>query len=288
MTYIDDVPFHQVGKGEQCLIKTNLALAHKKAQTSNLILIEEPENHLSHTRLNELLETITSKCEDKQLIITTHSNFVANKLSLQNLVLLSSQKTTRFTDLSKEDAEYFQKLPGYDTLRLILANSAILVEGPSDELIVQRAYRDNYGTLPIQQGIDVISVRGLSFKRFLEIAKRLNKKVAVVTDNDGKYEHKIKEKYKDFDSVPCLLVCAIVDNTLKTLEHQFVRVNTTRLSDLRTVLDIKETEYPAEKDVSDYMEANKTEWALNVFQSDKTFEYPAYILKAIDWVHEGE
>jgi hypothetical protein len=53
-------------------------------------------------------------------------------------------------------------------------------------------------------------------------------------------------------------------------------------------LDIKETEYPAEKDVSDYMEANKTEWALNVFQSDKTFEYPAYILKAIDWVHEGE
>ena len=112
--------------------------------------------------------------------------------------------------------------------------------------------------------------------------------MAVVTDNDGKYEHKIKEKYKDFDSVPCLLVCASVDNTLKTLEHQFVRVNTTRLSDLRTVLDIKETEYPAEKDVSDYMEANKTEWALNVFQSDKTFEYPAYILKAIDWVHEGE
>lgn len=50
-----------MGKGEQCPIKTNLALAHKKAQTSNLILIEEPENHLSHTRLNELLKTITTK-----------------------------------------------------------------------------------------------------------------------------------------------------------------------------------------------------------------------------------
>lgn len=26
MTFIDDVPFHQIGKGEQCVIKTNLAL----------------------------------------------------------------------------------------------------------------------------------------------------------------------------------------------------------------------------------------------------------------------
>lgn len=28
MTYIDEIPFTQVGKGEQCIIKTNLALAH--------------------------------------------------------------------------------------------------------------------------------------------------------------------------------------------------------------------------------------------------------------------
>ena len=288
MTYIDDVPFHQVGKGEQCLIKTNLALAHKKAQTSNLILIEEPENHLSFTRLNELLEAIKTKCEEKQLIITTHSNFVANKLSLQNLILLSNQKTTRFVDLKSEDADYFKKLPGYDTLRLILAKSAILVEGPSDELIVQRAYKDMYGTLPIQHGIDVISVRGLSFKRFLEIAKRLYKKVAVVTDNDGNYEQRIKEKYKDYNDVSCIVICASEDETLKTLEPQFVHANTSNLSELRTVLNIKESDYPTEKAVSDYMEANKTDWALIFFETDKKFDYPDYILKAIEWVHEGE
>lgn len=288
MTYIDDVPFHQVGKGEQCLIKTNLALAHKNVQTSNLILIEEPENHLSHTRLNELLETITTKCEEKQLIITTHSNFVANKLSLQNLILLSNQRTTRFDDLSKGDAEYFQKLPGYDTLRIILAKSAVLVEGPSDELIVQRAYKDKYNSLPIQQGIDVISVRGLSFKRFLEIAKRLNKKVAVVTDNDGNYEQHIKEKYKDYESIACIKICASDDNTLKTLEPQFVHSNSTKMTDLRIVLDISEADYPAEKDVSDYMEANKTDWAISVFETDKRFDYPKYIENSIDWVHDGE
>lgn len=288
MTYIDDVPFHQVGKGEQCLIKTNLALAHKKAQTSNLILIEEPENHLSHTRLNELLETITTKCEEKQLIITTHSNFVANKLSLKNLILLSNQRTTRFDDLSNDDAEYFQKLPGYDTLRLILAKRAVLVEGPSDELIVQRAYKDKYESLPIQQGIDVISVRGLSFKRFLEIAKRLKKKVAVVTDNDGNFDQRVKEKYKDFKTVACIKICASENNSLKTLEPQFVHANIAKLSDLRTVLGLTEADYPEEKDVSDYMEANKTDWALSLFETDKRFDRPQYIESAIDWVHDGK
>lgn len=288
MTYIDDVPFQQVGKGEQCLIKTNLALAHKKAQTSNLILIEEPENHLSHTRLNELLESITSKCEEKQLIITTHSNFVANKLSLKNLILLANQKTTRFADLDEGDANYFQKLPGYDTLRLILAKSAILVEGPSDELIVQRAYKDTYGCLPIQHGIDVISVRGLSFKRFLEIAKRIEKTVAVVTDNDGKYDERVTKNYELFKDVPCIKICASPDNTLKTLEPQFVHANNAKLSDLKSVIGVEGEDYTTDKSVSDYMENNKTDWALCVFESTIKFDYPNFIIEAINWVHEGE
>ena len=288
MTFIDDVPFHQIGKGEQCVIKTNLALAHKKAQTSNLVLIEEPENHLSHTMLNELLNKINETCIGKQLIITTHSNFVANKLNLKNMILLSHQKTTRFNDLSTDDAEYFEKLPGYDTLRLVLTRRAILVEGPSDELIVQRAYKDKYGALPIEQGVDVISVRGLSFKRFLDIAKKLDKKVAVVTDNDGKYETRIKNKYGAYVGVACIKICASENNELKTLEPQFVEANKDKIDDIRQTIGIKKEDYPTQGNVSDYMEDNKTDWALSVFKSETLFDYPAYIIEAIDWVHEGE
>ena len=288
MTFIDDVPFHQIGKGEQCVIKTNLALAHKKALTSNLVLIEEPENHLSHTKLNELLNKINETCADKQLIITTHSNFVANKLNLKNMILLSHQKTTRCNELSEDDAEYFEKLPGYDTLRLVLSRRAILVEGPSDELIVQRAFKDKYGKLPIEDGIDVISVRGLSFKRFLDIAKKLDKKVAVVTDNDGKYETRIKNKYKDYEGVVSIKICASDNNDLKTLEPQFENANKDNLDDDREVLGVKQEDYPTQKSVSDYMEDNKTDWALNVFKSTKRFIYPLYITEAIDWVHGRE
>lgn len=288
MTYIDDIPFHQVGKGEQCMIKTNLALAHKKAQTSNLILIEEPENHLSHTKLNELLEGIRQKCTNKQLIITTHSNFVANKLNLQNLTLLCNQQTIKFTALPKGDAEYFEKLPGYDTLRLILSNRTILVEGPSDELVIQRAYQDKYGKLPIEDGVDVISVRGLSFKRFLDIAKSVSKKVAVVTDNDGKYAERVTKKYSDYVGIPCVKICASDNDNLKTLEPQFVFVNQEKLTELREVLGIKEDDYKTWREVSEYMENNKTDWALGVFKSGKRFAYPEYITDAIKWVHERE
>lgn len=288
MTFIDDVPFHQIGKGEQCVIKTNLALAHKKAQTSNLVLIEEPENHLSHTMLNELLNKINETCAGKQLIITTHSNFVANKLNLKNLILLSHQRTSRFNELSVGDAEYFEKLPGYDTLRLILAKKAVLVEGPSDELIVQRAYKDKYGKLPIEDGTDVVSVRGLSFKRFLDIAKKLDKKVAVVTDNDGKYETRIKNKYKDYEGITRIKICASDNNDLKTLEPQFVDANKENLDVIRELIGIKQEDYPTQKNVSDYMEDNKTDWALDVYRTTRQFNYPEYIKDAIEWVHEGE
>ena len=72
-----------------------------------------------------------------------------------------------------------------------------MVEGPSDELVVQRAYRDvNSGRLPIEDGIDVISV-GTSVLRFLELANKLEKNVAVITDNDGNIEA-LTKKYKDY------------------------------------------------------------------------------------------
>ena len=71
------------------------------------------------------------------------------------------------------------------SLRMILCKKAILCEGDSDELVIQKAYMQlNDGRLPIEDGIEVISV-GVSFLRFLEIADCIQTKIAVVTDNDG-------------------------------------------------------------------------------------------------------
>ena len=197
MTYLDEVPFHFVGKGEQCIIKTKLALGHKKSKEANLILLEEPENHLTHSRLNQLTNNIKEEHQDKQIIISTHNSFVANKLGLDNLILLNDSKTIRLNDLKPETKSFFEKISGYDTLRLILCKKAILVEGDSDELVLQKAYMlENSGKLPIEDGIDVISV-GTSFLRFLEIADKIDKPVVVVTDNDGDVEA-VHKKYENY------------------------------------------------------------------------------------------
>jgi len=286
MTYLDGIPFHQIGKGEQCIIKTNLALGHKKTEEANIILIEEPENHLSHTKLNELTKNITSHCitAQKQVIISTHSSFVANKLGLENLILLNDQKTTRLTNLSKDTFTFFKKLSGYQTLRLLLCRKAVLVEGDSDELIFQRAYLDKNKRLPIEDGIDVISVR-LTFKRFLEIAQQLNLKVAVLTDNDGDYEQNIINKYKEFSDIEGIKICADPRNNLKTLEPQFVDANETEK--LRNVLGLGDS-YNTDEILIHHMsnKNNKTAWALKVFEADGKLNYPQYINDAVDWCNE--
>ncbi|WP_440955527.1 ATP-dependent nuclease [Methanosarcina sp. Mfa9] len=286
MTYLDEIPFHHIGKGEQCIIKTNLALGHKKSQEANLILLEEPESHLSHTKLNQLLRSIEDECEEKQVIISTHSSFVANKLGIENLILLNERQSSKLTELPGDTLKFFKKLPGYQTLRLLLCRKAVLVEGDSDELIFQKAYMDaNEGKLPIEDGIDVISV-GLTFKRFLEIAKRINQPVAVITDNDSDYDTCIIEKYIDFEDIECISIFADDRNELRTLEPQFVEANSNDLSALCATIKINSSSYNTEEKISKYMINNKTKWALCVFESDTKLNYPKYIEDAVKWCNE--
>lgn len=290
-TCVDDIPFTQIGKGEQCIVKTNLALAHKKTQTANVILMEEPENHLSHSNLNVLTNLIKKKCYNKQIIVSTHSNFVANKLGLDKIILLANSKCFALNELSQDDSAYFSALPGYDTLRMILSDKAILVEGPSDELVVQKAFQyKNNNELPIEHGIDVISVRGLSFKRFLRIAKLLKKKIVVITDNDGDYDANIKEKYKDFDDCEEIKIAASTiirgenQRLLNTLESQFMEIND--LDKCLKAFGLKKVNYKDKDALISFMTKNKTEWALNVFTSSEQFIIPNYIDEAIDWIME--
>lgn len=201
-TQINGLPMDNAGKGEQCLVKTALSFSVPgTSQAERIILIEEPECHLSHSTLNILLDMINEEAKKYQIITTTHSSFVANKLGLNSLIMLNHSKSMRLSDLNKETAEFFEKVAGYDTLRLVLPKKAVLVEGDSDELIFQRAYMNKHdGKLPIQNGIDVISV-GLAFKRFLSIAKELDIPVFVLTDNDGKIDE-LKKKYINFMQCP--------------------------------------------------------------------------------------
>ena len=91
--YIEEIPFSFIGKGEQSSIKTKLALAEVLDNT--IILVEEPENHLTYSKMSSLIDKINERSKGNQLIITTHSSFVTNKLGLEHLILLSNKKIIR-------------------------------------------------------------------------------------------------------------------------------------------------------------------------------------------------
>ncbi|KAF2334605.1 ATP-dependent nuclease [Flavobacterium nitrogenifigens] len=290
MTYLDDIPFHFIGKGEQCIIKTKLALSHKKAKEASIILLEEPENHLSHSNLNQLISDIKDGGENKQILVSTHSSFVSNKLGLENLIFLNNKKTIKLKDLSADTELFFEKLAGYDTLRLILCKKAILVEGDSDELVVQKAFmNENGGLLPIEKGIDVISV-GTSFLRFLEIAEKLDKEVRVVTDNDGDVEA-LGEKYKDYlgenakENIKICFDTEVDTGSLKigtkdfnynTLEPKFLKAN--GLNALNKLFGKSFTDV---NEMHRHMRANKTDCALKIFDTARSIKFPGYILESI-------
>ena len=209
---------------------------------------------------------------------------------MDNLILLNKQSAVRFADL--ESKVFFEKISGYDTLRFILSKKAILVEGPSDELVIQRAYMDLHnGKLPIEDGVEVISV-GTSFLRFLEIANYLNFDIKVVTDNDGDIAA-LNKKYKNYLGInqkPNIEICfddrdlaqIMASNktnlvfNYNTLEPSLIEAN-----NLITMNEILGKDYRTVEELIKFMLNNKTDCALKIFTSKKCINYPEYILRAI-------
>ena len=167
----------------------------------------------------------------------------------------------------------------------MLAEKIILVEGPTDELIIQRAYLDKYGVLPIENGIDVIVVDSLAFKRYCDITILLNKKTVIVTDNDGNIQNNIINKYAGYTDKPNLIFVYESDERLHTIEPSVAEVNFDTESHeqtFRTILSKRNSMMPKSKDeVIEFMTKNKAEWALRVFDSEYKIVYPEYIQNAI-------
>lgn len=273
--HLDDVPFPLVGKGEQNAVKTVLAIG-RRADAAHVVLVEEPETHLSFSALRRLMSRVQTLCEGKQLVVATHSTFVLNKLGLENLILLGPGGAIRITDVPSETTDYFRKLAGFDTLRLVLADAAILVEGPSDELLVQRAWCDARGRLPLDDGVDVISV-GLSHKRFLDLALRLRRRVWVVTDNDGKTRDQLEARFADYLGEDFITLHTGDDPEIRTLEPQVVHAN--ELDDLNRVFG---RTFSTKQEVIDYMLADKAGAALTIFESEHRLTMPEYIAEILD------
>lgn len=282
---VDDIPFEHLGFGTQNTLKIELALRNAEEQ-ANVVLMEEPENNLSFSNMTRLVNHVATST-GKQVFISTHSSYIANKLNLENVILVNCGSVTSYKTLSDETKKFFVKLPGYDTLRFALASKVILVEGPTDDLIIQRAYKDSYGKFPHENGIDIIVVDSLAFKHYCDIALLMGKEIVIVTDNDGDIENNILMKYDGYLDKKELTFYYEENTDLHTIEPSVLAVNCEggqpvedfkRLISSETRYSLKNRNYDG---ILDFMINNKTEWAFRVFEAEKCIQYPVYIQKVV-------
>ena len=144
---------------------------------------------------------------------------------------------------------------------------------------MQRAYRDKYNRRPIEDGIDVINVRGLSAKRFLDLAVPLGRRVAVINDNDGNFTKNVWDKYENYQSYDFISIHASDNDDLKTLEPQVVA--SAGLGAINRALG---TSFTSDEEASDYMIAHKTGVALALHDTTETLNWPTYIQDAVNGI----
>ncbi|MCV2422726.1 AAA family ATPase [Paucibacter sp. DJ4R-1] len=275
----DDIPVDSKGKGRQCFIKTEFALRDRE-HALHVLLLEEPENHLSNVHMRKLIERIRASVK-KQLFVATHSSFIATRLNLRKVLILSEEKPSRpasLKDLSPGTAEFFMKAPDNNVLELALCKKAILVEGDAEFILMEALYQVSAPGCSLDaDGIHVISVDGTSFKRYLELAKLLGIKVAAIRDNDKDHAANCVTNYADHVSAT-IQVFADPNNARHTFEVCMYQDN-------RVVCEELFSTGRKTLTVEDYMLKNKTDAAFQLLEKKgAALAAPDYIQQAVAWI----
>ncbi|MBA0176449.1 AAA family ATPase [Pectobacterium carotovorum] len=292
---VDDVPFQFIGKGEQSNVQIKLAIQNK-SKDIDLVMMEEPENHLSHTNLNKLVHYIERQRGTKQLFLTTHSSYVLNKLSIDKICLVQSGYK-RLHKLDPAVVKILKRLPGYDTLRVALARKVILVEGPSDELVLKKIYYRKHDRLPEQDGIDIIVVRGVGFDTFISVGMEIGTSINVLRDNDGAYDENVVKAGDTYAAYPNIKLISSAKDEEFSLEPAMIYANATDLKTLNAFAEevLSKQTYNLYTKVAGLDKrrefliewfrsvkgngkgARKVDSAIKLFDGNLDFKYPAFL-----------
>lgn len=277
MIYEDEIGIDSKGTGKQVFIKTDFAL-ERAGDKVDIILLEEPENHLSHTNLRRLVQLV-SESREGQMFVTTHNSLISTRLELQNVLLMGHSAEgapTSLRVLSEETSKYFMKAPVANMMEFSISERVILVEGPSEYMLFSRFYETVTEQEPENDGVHIIDVHGLSFKRYLEVAQLLRNRVAVITDNDKDRQKHCIDKYADFSGIESIKVFSDADDAKYTFEVVLYYTNQALCDKLFG------------DGALEYMLNNKTEAAYQLLNQEGgvDIQVPEYIQEAIKWIRE--
>lgn len=166
-------------------------------KTNNLILIDEPEAHLHPSGIRDLREELLEIGKNNYLFVSTHSPFLVDTKNKERNIIIYKKNDVALTEKKEikneediRDDEVLDQAFGINVYKDLLNPHRILVEGSSDKVILQKAFKIK----KIEYGI----TNGTG-SNIIQVASKLNHddiKVLVVVDDDkdGKiYKNKILE-----------------------------------------------------------------------------------------------
>lgn len=185
----------KVGLGTSNILSMACELLLNKASESSFLLIEEPEAHIHAQRQLRLIQSLEDEASsgNHQIIITTHSPILASVAKLENISIIKDAKSYSLdktdTLLADEDYYFLEKYLDATKANLFFAKSVVIVEGPSEELLLPTIARVLGKDFTVH-GVSIVNARGVGLKRFAGIFKRkdeaklLEIPVACITDRD--------------------------------------------------------------------------------------------------------
>ncbi|POC54041.1 ATP-dependent endonuclease [Vibrio vulnificus] len=258
----DNEFLYQKGLGQRNLIYILILFAYYKScgDTFNLCCIEEPEAHLSVNNLRLVRDFIEKSSSNSgslvQTIISTHNPSIINKLQISNVLAFTGEKAISLSDTPAKLVDYLRKRPNFDILKLLFANKVILVEGPTEEMLIS-TYLSKQADL---KDIDIIAIGQRGYATFLDIWLVLNKdnpnkKIGIIRDYDN--SDAAKAKHDAYDT-------AHANVTVRTTTNYTLEIDLVEAEDNLALLNALFGITGDVKEVSDHMISGKTARMLDV------------------------
>ena len=187
------------GDGVQSLVAISLitgALQETGQDKDIIILLEEPESHLHPKAIHQLREVLNTLGQDNQLIVTTHSPVLANRVDVSSNLIVSKSKVAPAESLAQ-----LREVLGVRTSdNLQHAALVIVVEGGEDEIALRAllTYRSTKLSKALSKGTIAFHALGgaskLPYGLSLLQSSLCNYYVVIDDDDEGRRGYAEAEK----------------------------------------------------------------------------------------------
>ncbi len=261
--------------------------------TLNILTIEEPEAHLCINNIKLLSSYINYlvKSDNKsQVFISTHNSEFLDKLKLSNVTVLAQGTAYSLRAvLKKEEIDYLAKNPNMDFIKLLFSKRCILVEGPSEELLIKSYLNLQNDKL---NDIEVISFhKGYIpiIKIWLKVNNGTSHRLGIIRDYDNQPKAQSEhEKYNAYRNI------FVTTTTKYTLEPEFISQGS-NFEKLKNYFENTHgwQEIDTPDKLSDRWQSSKSNTMLKFcydFGQDSLegIELPQHIQKVLNFLQSGE